>query len=81
MIIFIELVGEIMYFVYSSWYIVMAILLVGIIGLIVAFVMMDKKDRTIIQEFVNNSGTVQTPVDDEQIKSEESNTHNGKENK
>lgn len=81
MIIFIELVGEIMYFVYSSWYIVMAILLVGIIGLIVAFVMMDKKDRTIIQEFVNNSGSVQTPVDDEQIKSEESNTHNGKENK
>ena len=81
MIIFIELVGEIMYFVYSSWYIVMAILLVGIIGLIVAFVMMDKKDRTIIQKFVNNSGSVQTPVDDEQIKSEESNTHNGKENK
>lgn len=70
-----------MYFVYSSWYIVMAILLVGIIGLIVAFVMMDKKDRTIIQEFVNNSGSVQTPVDDEQIKSEESNMHNGKENK
>ena len=70
-----------MYFVYSSWYIVMAILLVGIIGLIVAFVMMDKKDGTIIQEFVNNSGSVQTPVDDEQIKSEESNTHNGKENK
>lgn len=70
-----------MYFVYSSWYIVMAILLVGIIGLIVAFVMMDKKDRTIIQKFVNNSGSVQTPVDDEQIKSEESNTHNGKENK
>ncbi len=53
-----------MYFVYTSWYIVMAILLVAIIGLIVAFVLMDKKDRIIIQEFVQNSQP-QPVVEDE----------------
>ena len=42
----------------------MAILLVAIIGLIVAFVLMDKKDRIIIQEFVQNSQP-QPVVEDE----------------
>ena len=44
-----------MYFVYTNWYIVMAILVVAIIGLIVTFILMDKKDRALIQEFVENS--------------------------
>ncbi len=33
----------------------MAILVVAIIGLIVTFILMDKKDRALIQEFVENS--------------------------
>ena len=41
-----------MYFVYTSWYIV------------IAFVLMDKKDRIIIQEFVQNSQP-QPVVEDE----------------
>lgn len=44
-----------MYFVYTNWYIVMAILVVAIIGLIITFILMDKKDRALIQEFVENS--------------------------
>ena len=44
-----------MYFVYTNWYIVMAILVVAIIGLIVTFILMDKKDKALIQEFVENS--------------------------
>ncbi len=47
-----------MYFVYSSWYIVLALLLVAIIALIVTFIMMDKKDRVLIEEFVKNSAVV-----------------------
>lgn len=44
-----------MYFVYTNWYIVMAILVVAIIGLIITFILMDKKDKALIQEFVENS--------------------------
>lgn len=33
----------------------MAILVVAIIGLIITFILMDKKDRALIQEFVENS--------------------------
>ncbi len=60
-----------MYFVYSSWYIVLALLLVAIIALIVTFIMMDKKDRVLIEEFVKNSAVVEedskpnSPTEDE----------------
>ena len=43
-----------MTFVYSNWYIVMAILLVAIVSLIVIFVLMDKKDKVLIKEFVDS---------------------------
>ena len=33
----------------------MAILVVAIIGLIITFILMDKKDKALIQEFVENS--------------------------
>ncbi len=41
-----------MFFVFSSWYIVLAILLVAVIVMAVVFFKMDKTDRTLIQEFV-----------------------------
>lgn len=48
-----------MYFVYSNWYIVIALLLVAIIALIVTFILMDKKDKHLIEEFIKNSTTVE----------------------
>ncbi len=57
-----------MFFVYSSWYIVLAVLAVAIVGLIVTFVMMDKKDRQIIKEFVEaNQSNIQEPTDVETV--------------
>lgn len=57
-----------MFFVYSSWYIVLAVLAVAIVGLIVTFVMMDKKDRQIIKEFVEaNQANIQEPTDVETV--------------
>lgn len=53
-----------MFFVYSSWYIVLSVLAVAIVALIVTFVMMDKKDRQIIKEFVEkNQANIQEPTD------------------
>ena len=57
-----------MFFVYSSWYIVLAVLAVAIVALIVTFVMMDKKDRQIIKEFVEkNQANIQEPTDVEKV--------------
>ena len=57
-----------MFFVYSSWYIVLAVLAVAIVALIVTFVMMDKKDRQIIKEFVEkNQANIQEPADVEKV--------------
>ena len=57
-----------MFFVYSSWYIVLAVLAVAIVGLIVTFVMMDKKDRQFIKEFVEaNQANIQEPTDSEKV--------------
>ena len=44
-----------MAFVSSSWYIVMALLFVAIIGLIVTFVLMNNKDKALIENFVAES--------------------------
>lgn len=41
-----------MSFVFSVWYIVIAICLLLAAGCVVAFVMMDKKDRVMLDEFV-----------------------------
>ncbi len=56
-----------MYFVYSNWYIVMAVLLVAIIALVVTFIMMDKKDKVLIEEFVKNSTSEETQSSDETV--------------
>ena len=54
-----------MTFVFTSWYVVLAVLLVAVIGCIVAFVLMDKKDKVIINEFVNeaNKGSQKQEVE------------------
>ena len=44
-----------MYFVYTSWYIVLALLVVAIAALITLIVMMDKKDKVIIEEFAKSN--------------------------
>ena len=43
-----------MIFVYSQWYIVMALLVAAIVSLIVVFIKMDKKDRVLISDFVKS---------------------------
>lgn len=44
-----------MVFVWSYWYIVLAILAIGAIGCVIAFVMMDKKDRQLMHDFVKQN--------------------------
>lgn len=44
-----------MTFVFSFWYIVLALLAVGIVAAIIAFVKMDKKDRVLIDNFIKES--------------------------
>ena len=44
-----------MKFVYSNWYIVMVLLLVLIVACIVVFILMDKKDKELIKEFVEKN--------------------------
>ena len=59
-------IGENMKFVYSNWYIVMAVLLVLIAACIVAFVLMDKKDKELIKGFVDKNkvdATAPTPAE------------------
>ena len=58
-----------MAFVYSNWYIVMAVLVVAIIALVTVFVMMDKKDRVLIQKFIDSSSASEEPKQ-ESVKTE-----------
>ena len=48
-----------MTFVFSFWYIVIAVLVLGIAGCVTGFILMDKKDRIIIKEFVDSSSEPQ----------------------
>ena len=50
-----------MYFVFTSWYIVLALLVVAIAAVIFFVVRMDKQDKVIIEEFANN--TVAEPAE------------------
>ena len=67
-----------MKFVYSNWYIVMALLVVAIIALVVVFIKMDKKDRVIIKEFVDSmqNGAAETKEEPAKV---EANTESNKE--
>lgn len=44
-----------MAFVFSFWYIVMALLAIGVVACILVFFKMDKKDKEIIDNFVKES--------------------------
>ena len=44
-----------MAFVFSPWYFVMIALVVGIVACLAVFFKMDKKDKEIIQEFIEKS--------------------------
>lgn len=44
-----------MTFVFSFWYIVLILLLIGVVLSIVFFIRMDKKDEALIADFVKNS--------------------------
>ena len=64
-----------MAFVYSNWYIVMALLVVGIIALVTTFILMDKKDVKLIDEFIKASSQ---PNKDETPKETVAETENQK---
>ena len=44
-----------MRFVFSGWIIVLIVLVLAIAGAVVAFVMMDKKDKVIINDFLKKA--------------------------
>ena len=44
-----------MEFVFSVWYIVAAVLVVGIIACLVVFFKMDKEDRVLVDEFIKTN--------------------------
>lgn len=44
-----------MRFVFSGWIIVLIVLVLAIVGAVVAFVMMDKKDKVIINDFLKEA--------------------------
>ena len=67
-----------MTFVFTSWYFVMLMLLAGIIACVVVCVMMDKKDRQIIKNFVKQNEKQPEEVKDQPVVEEktELNTEN-----
>lgn len=67
-----------MTFIFSVWYIVALVLLLGVVASIVVFVLMNKKDKELINQFVKSSGEtapVEETVKEAEVK-EETNTEN-----
>lgn len=60
-----------MYFVFTSWYIVLALLLVAIAAVIFFIVRMDKQDKVIIDEFANNVAVEPAESGDSNVNVEE----------
>ena len=48
-----------MAFVFSFWYIVMALLVAGIAAALVVFIRMDKQDKVLIDQFVKEASAQQ----------------------
>lgn len=46
-----------MAFVFSSWYIVMFLLVAGIVASLFVFFKMDKKDKIMIEQFIKDSAS------------------------
>lgn len=55
-----------MAFVFSYWIIVFVLLLVAVVGLVVAFMMMDKKDRVLINDFIKSASEPQAAEEPKQ---------------
>lgn len=56
-----------MSFVFSIWYIVAAVLVVGIIACFITFFKMDKKDRNLIDEFIKAQQPAEEVSAEEQV--------------
>ena len=67
-----------MAFVYSNWYIVIAVLVVAIIALFVLLVLMDKKDKQIINQFVSDSNAKQQAKEEELPQAKKTKTKSNK---
>ena len=71
-----------MTFVFSFWYIVLILLVIGVVLSIVFFIRMDKKDEVLINDFVKNStepakeSVKENKVENEEIKVEETTEEN-----
>ena len=60
-----------MEFVFSAWYFVMIALVVGIAVCVTLFVLMDKKDKVLIKEFIENAqSNTESETEKENISSE-----------
>ncbi len=60
-----------MFFVYTSWYIGLAILIIAVIVMAIIFFKMDKKDRILIDEFIKENQEAVAPNDkNEELKDE-----------
>ncbi len=66
-----------MAFVFTSWYFVLIALVAGIVACITIFIKMDKKDRAMIKEFVENN---QSQVDNKEIKEQSQNVNSEQNN-
>lgn len=60
-----------MAFVWSSWYIVLALLVVGIVACLTIFFLMDKKDKVLITKFIEKSSAPQEKKEEKVEKIEE----------
>ena len=60
-----------MAFVWSSWYIVMILLVAGIAACLTLFFLMDKKDKILINKFVEKSAAPQEKKEEKVEKVEE----------
>lgn len=61
-----------MVFVFSFWYIVIAICVAAIVACVVFLFKMDKKDRVLINQFVESANESSTETAKEEVKVDES---------
>lgn len=68
-----------MKFVYSNWYIVLIFLVIAVVCAVVAFFKMDKADRQIIKDFVDQSNKQEQPVEEKSEPAKQTSTESLKE--
>ena len=62
-----------MTFVWSSWYIVMILLVAGIAACLTIFFLMDKKDKVLLDKFVKDSAQPQQEENNKEVAANTSN--------